>query len=341
MAETMKRWVIDAYGRKHLKLETVPIPRPGPREILVQARAVSLNYRDQQILEREAGHPLEFPFIPGSDLAGVVVEVGAEVTRFRTGDRVITTFVPGWIDGPRPGTARNPSYLTFGGVKQGVLAGYTVLHEDWAVASPATLTDAEASTLPVAGLTAWFALIHQGALRAGQTVVIQGTGGVALFGLQLARAHGAQVIITSSEEAKLERAKELGATWGIHRKTEDWVEAVWRITGDRGADHVLEIAGGANLGRSIQATAVGGHVWVIGVIEGWEVSGPVGPLILKTVNVHGIMTGHRRSLEELVRAIDRIGLKPVIDAEYPFASVPAAFNHLERGPFGKIVVRLD
>ena len=215
-----------------------------------------------------------------------------------------------------------------------------MLDENWAVAAPANLSDAEASALPCAGLTAWFGLIEQGHLHAGETVVVQGTGGVALLGLQIAAAHGAEVIVTSGDDGKLAKALKLGARRGINRVKEDWVEAVYRLTGDRGADHILEIAGGANLGRSIEAAAIGGRISVIGVLEGFEVSGPVGPLMVKHLTVQGIGVGHRRALEDLVRAVDRCAIKPVIDAEYKLADLPTALDHLTKGPFGKIVIRM-
>jgi NADPH:quinone reductase-like Zn-dependent oxidoreductase len=253
---------------------------------------------------------------------------------------VISTFIPGWIDGVGFGTAREPNYRTLGGAMQGVLSEYVVLDQDWAVKAPESLNDVEASTLPCAGLTAWTALVERGHLHAGQTVVVQGTGGVALFALQIAVAHGAEVIVVSGDDDKLLRAKALGATHGINRRKEDWVEAVYRLTGDRGADHILEIVGGAHLGRALQAAAVFGRVSLIGVLEGFEISGHFAPLALKHLTVEGIQVGHRRGLEDFVRAADRTGLKPVVDAEYDLADLPAALDYLARGPFGKVVIRV-
>ena len=340
MTETMRRWTMDAIGRERLALGTAPIPEPGTGEILVKVAAVSLNYRDKLVIETGMGLPLAFPFVPASDMAGSVEAVGGGVTRFKAGDRVISNFIPDWIDGVRSGDARTPPYRTLGGVHPGVLADYIVLPEDWFAPAPASLDDAEASTLPVAGLTAWFALIERGGLRAGQTVLVQGTGGVALFGVQIAKAHGAEVIVTSGSDEKLTRAKTLGATHGINRLQQDWVEALYRITDNKGADHILEIAGGASLGDSIRGVAVHGHISVIGVLEGFEISGPVGPLLLKSPTIQGISVGHRRALEDFGRAIDRIGLKPVIDKRYALSELPAALDHLDRGPFGKVVVEL-
>jgi NADPH:quinone reductase-like Zn-dependent oxidoreductase len=340
MAETMKRWTMAAISRDALALTTAPVPQPRPGEILVRVSAVALNYRDKLVIETVMGLPLAFPFVPASDMAGIVTAIGAGVTRFKPGDRVISTFSPGWIDGLNAGDARQPPYKSLGGFYPGVLSEYLALPEDWLSAAPASLDDAEASTLPCAALTAWFALIERGDVRPGQTVVAHGTGGVALFGLQIARAQGASVIVISGSDEKLARAKRLGAAHGINRKSEDWVAAVYRLTDDRGADHVLETVGGAHLGRSIEAAAVGGRISVIGVLDGFEVSGPVGPLMLKGLTLQGIGVGHRRALEDLVRAVDLLKIKPTIDARYKLAELPKALDHLDRGPFGKIVIEL-
>lgn len=338
-APEMKSWHMSAIGRANLAEGISLVPVPGPGEIRVKVKAVSLNYRDKLVIETGMGLPLAFPFVPASDMAGVVDATGSGVTRFRPGDRVMSTFIPGWIDGKRPGNARVPAYQTLGGFYPGMLADYVVLKEDWLCASPASLTDAEASTLPIAGLTAWFALVELGKVKAGDTVLVQGTGGVALLGLQIAKALGAEVIVTSGSDEKLARAKALGAHHGINRQG-DWVAAVHALTQDRGADHVLEIAGGANLGRSLEAVAVEGIISVIGVLEGFDVSGSVFPLLMKSPLVQGISVGHRRALEDLVRAVDHLGLKPVIDRTYAFGELPAALDHLDRGPFGKIVIKV-
>lgn len=338
MTTLMKRWTMDGIGRDRLTQTAVPIPTPDADEVLVKVSAVSLNYRDKLVIETGMGLPLTFPFVPASDMAGVVVAVGPDSSRFKIGDRVISHFSPGWIEGHNLGTARTPPYKTLGGIYPGVLAEYVCFPEDWLVHAPTTLDDAQASTLPCAALTAWFALVERGALRGGSTVVVHGTGGVALFGLQFANANGANVIVTSGSDDKLARAKTLGAAHGINRLSEDWVDAVYRLTNDRGADHILETVGGDHLGRSIDAAAMAGRISVIGVFGGFELSGPAGPLLLKGLTVQGIGVGHRRSLEDMIRAIDQLGIKPVIDARYSFADLPKALNHLDRGAFGKITV---
>lgn len=339
MIGTMQRWEMDGIGRDKLALRTVPIPEPKLGEVLVKVAAVSLNYRDKLMTDSGMGQPLTFPFTPGSDLAGVVQAVGDGVTRFATGDRVVSVFAPEWIDGAPRGNARVPPYRTLGGFHPGVLSEYVAFPADWFIPAPASLDDNEASTLPCAGVTAWFALVEKGHLRAGETVLIEGTGGVALLGLQIAKARGAKVIVVSSGAEKLERVKALGADHGVDRSREDWVEAVYRLTEDRGVDHILELVGGPHLAKAVRAAAVDGRIYQIGVLEGFEVSAPGGPLMLKNVTVQGIGVGHRRALEDLVAEVDRAGIKPVIDKRYPLKDLPAALDHLDRGPFGKIVIK--
>ena len=336
----MRRWEMDSIGRDQLALREVASPEPGPGQVLVDVAAVSLNYRDKMVIETGRGLPLQFPFTPGSDLAGTVVGIGEGVTRLQIGDRVISTFTPDWRDGARGGDARTPSYRTLGGYYPGVLADQVCFSEEWFVRAPATLSSAEVSTLPCAGLTAWFALVERGRVHAGDTVLVEGTGGVSLFGIQIAKAHGARVIVSGST-GKLDRALALGADDGVDRRREDWVEAIYELTDDHGADHVLEIVGGAHLGQAVQVTAVGGTIHQIGALEGFEISAPVAPLLFKDIVIQGIGTGHRRALEDLVAAVDRIALKPVIDSRYALADLPSALDRLDRGPFGKIVIEFD
>lgn len=335
----MRRWVLSGFGRENLRLEDVPIPDPRPGEVVVKVAAVSLNYRDKLVIAGGMGQALDFPFTPGSDLAGTIIALGAGVTRFRVGDAVISTFFPDWIDGAPTGDARSPDGNALGGGHPGVLAEYTAFPASWFVHAPGTLDLAEASTLPCAGLTAWFALIERGGLSAGSRVLVQGTGGVALFGLQIAKAHGAEVFVTSGDPEKRGRAQALGADHVLDRL--GWVEAVHHLTGSRGIDHILEIVGGAHLARSLEAVAVQGRVSVIGVIEGYDLAGSAGLLLLKTATIQGIRVGHRRALEDLVRAVDVLHLKPVIDRRYRFSALPEALDHLDRGAFGKIVVTPD
>lgn len=340
MNRIMKRWSLSQPGRQNLMLTKAEIPQPGPNEVLVRVSAVSLNFRDKVIIEGGMGNGMPMPFIPGSDMAGVVEAVGPGTIRFSPGDHVISTFFPEWIDGKLQNNARNPNYHTTGYAHQGVLAEYVVMNEAGLVKSPQTLSDAEASTLVCAGLTAWFALIERGGLRAGETVLVQGTGGVALFALQIAKAVGAEVFITSSSDEKLAAAKVLGADHGINRKNEDWVDAIHRLTQDRGIDHVMDTVGGRNFADSVRAVASHGRISLIGMMDTDDITAPGAMLLLKSPTVQGIGVGHRRALEDLVRAVDGIKLKPVIDKTFSFSELPQALEHLDKGAFGKIVIKV-
>ncbi|WP_440532907.1 zinc-dependent alcohol dehydrogenase family protein [Variovorax sp. YR566] len=331
---TLRRWQLPTLGRAHLEQAEVPLPVPGANQILVKVGAVSLNYRDLLMIRDGMGMALDLPFTPGSDMAGTVAAIGPGVTRFAVGDRVVNTFWGGWIDSHWHAEA-----TLLGGPGPGMLASHVLLDAAWAVAAATTLSLAEASTLPCAGLTAWFALAETGALRAGGTVLIHGTGGVALFGLQIARLHGAQAIVVTGSEDKRAQALALGATHVLARDG-DWPAEVRRLTQGRGADHVLELASGPNLDRSLQAVKQGGRVSIIGMLGGETLSASFYAMVLGRVTVQGIGVGHRRALEDLVRAVDANALKPVIAAQYGFDALPAALDHLERGAFGKIVVTL-
>jgi len=331
---TLRRWQLPTLGRAHLEQAGAPLPVPGANQILVKVGAVSLNYRDLLMIRDGMGMALDLPFTPGSDMAGTVTAIGPGVTRFAVGDRVVNTFWGGWIDSHWHAEA-----TLLGGPGPGMLASHVLLDAAWAVAAPTTLSLAEASTLPCAGLTAWFALAETGALRAGETVLIHGTGGVALFGLQIARLHGAQAIVVTGSEDKRAQALALGATHVLARDG-DWPAEVRRLTQGRGADHVLELASGPNLDRSLQAVKQGGRVSIIGMLGGETLSASFYAMVLGRVTVQGIGVGHRRALEDLMRAVDANALKPMIAAQYGFDALPAALDHLERGAFGKIVVTL-
>ncbi|AJE97119.1 NAD(P)-dependent alcohol dehydrogenase [Pandoraea apista] len=332
---TMQQWQMATLGEAALERVGVDIPQPGPGEVLVKVGAVSLNYRDALMIDTGMGLPVTFPFVPGSDMAGEVVAVGAGVTRVVVGERVVNTFWDRWIGGERA-----PEGLEiFGGTLQGVLREYAVFHEASLVHAPETLDDVAASTLTCAGLTAWFALFGTGRkLAAGETVLLIGTGGVALFGAQLALAHGAKVIVTSGSEAKLARVAALGVTHGVRRR-EGWAQEVLELTQGRGVEQVLELAGG-DMRETMTALAPGGKVSVIGMLGGDTLQLPVYPVLLKRAHIQGIGVGHRDGLEALVAAIDRHGIAPVVDAVYDFADVDKALAHLRRGAFGKVVVRL-
>lgn len=339
MTELITRWEVPGPGLQRLTCVQVPRPQPKAGEVLVQVEAVALNYRDGEVLENGMGVALPYPFVPTSDMAGTVVEVGDGDSRFSVGDRVISQFICGWIDGAPLSWTQAP---TQGGPVQGMLAEYVATNAEWCVHAPRSLSAAEACTLPVAALTAWMALVELGHVHAGQTVVVQGTGGVSLFAVQLAAANGATVIVTSGSDDKLERAKALGARHGINRHRQpDWHTAVLALTEGRGAEHILEMVGGDNLHCSLQALTNGGRIAVIGLLESDQMSLPIMALLGSRASISGISVGPRRALEDLVRMIDRHAIKPVIDQVYSFAEVPQAFAHLQRGAFGKVVIQVS
>ncbi|MHB9835122.1 zinc-dependent alcohol dehydrogenase family protein [Paraburkholderia terrae] len=334
MSDVMKRWEAHRPGIDALRVEEVVRPEPAPGEVLVRVTAVSLNFRDLAMLEGSLGKWSGVQS-PGSEMAGEVVAVGTGVTRFAIGDKVISVDIRHWIDGPAPEADTNTAPFL------GRLAEYSTVPEDLLVRAPASLDAAAASTLSVAGLTAWFALVELAKVRAGETVVVQGTGGVALFAVQFAAAHGASVIVVSGSKRKLERVKALGATHGIDRsEIEDWDSHVLKLTGGRGADHVLEMGGG-DITRSLNAIRVGGRISIIGLLNGSELRASITTIMFKRAQLVGLGVGHRRALQDMIAAIDHLKLQPVIDAVYSFDQVPEAFAHVKRGAFGKVVVRIE
>lgn len=337
MSATRRRWMLPAIGRDHLRMVEEPVPPLAPYQVLVKAAAVSLNFHDRIVVDMGLDYP-GGSFTPCSDLAGEVVAAGAAVSRFRPGDKVISTYLPGWLDGDDLRAPRASQPGTMGGVYPGVLAEFVDIDEEWLVAAPASLDPAEAACLPCAGLTAWFALVEKGRVRAGQTVLVHGTGGVSLLAAQIALAQGAHVIVTSRSAEKLARVAQLGVQSLVDKAQGDWVTQVMAITGGRGVDHIVETIGGSHFVESLEAAAQGGQVSLVGVFGGGEISAGFRALAQKHLTIHGIGVGHRRGLEDLVRAVDVNGIRPVIDATYGFDDFRAALDHLDRGAFGKIVV---
>ena len=334
----MKAWQLQAFGRENLRLNEVPQATPGPGEVLVRISSVALNYRDKLLYDGLYNPHLDFPITQVADAVGEIVALGPNTTRFKVGDRVVTNYCTRWIDGPP--TVKESLY-SLGNVIPGALAEYLVLTEQALVLSPSYLTNDEAAALPCAALTAWYALVEKGGLTAGQTVLIQGTGGVSLFGLQIAAALGATVIVTSSSDEKLARAKALGATHTInYTRTPDWENEVLALTNNQGVDHILEVVGGPNLARSIKAIKPQGQITLIGIIEGFDATIPLFTVMQKHAVIRGIIVGPRRALEDMLRKFDEVKLHPVIDTVYPFADARKAFDHLEQGAFGKIVIRV-
>ena len=321
-----------------LNLVERPVPKPRRGEILVRIKAASLNYRDLAILTQKYMAALPLPYVPASDCGGEVVEVGEEVIRFKIGDRVTPIYTQGWHDGyPTP---EQRTKRTLGAPLSGVLQDYVVVPAEDAVSIPSNLSDDEAATLPIAALTAWSTL-QEGGIKAGDTVLVQGTGGVALFALQFAKIMGARVIVLSSSDEKLVRAKRLGADIGInYRTTPDWGVAVKEATGGRGVDIIVETAG-ATMEKSLAAVAFGGFIGIVGFVAGMKAEIPLRSIIGPMIRIQGIAVGSRARFEAMNRAIVLHKLKPVVDSTFPLEKAADAFRHLEQGKhFGKIVISL-
>lgn len=304
----------------------------------MRIRAVSLNYRDLGSTRGERPGNLPLPFTIGSDGAGEVTAVGAGVVKWKVGDRVIPTFFQDW---PTGCMTREIMGTALGGAMQGVVAEYLIAREGALVRMPEGLSFEEAATLPCAALTAWHALVGHGHLKAGDTVLTLGTGGVSIFALQFAKLHGARVIITSSSDDKLAKARELGADETINYKTTpDWEKRVFELTNKRGADHVIELGGAGTLQKSLGAVRFGGRVSLIGVLTGFEGLINPWPVIAKSVTVQGIYVGSREHFEAMNKAITLHQMKPVIDRIFAFEETQSAFEHMASGAhFGKVVIK--
>lgn len=305
----------------------------------VRVKAVSLNFRDKSIMDGDyLPELMSKPFISVSDAAGVVVGVGSEVTEFKVGDRVVSHLYTKWVEGA-PSQDYAPTAV--GGPNNGGLAEFMLLDEAATVMTPSSMTDEEASTLPIAALTVWFSLVEYGKIKAGDTVVVQGTGGVSVYAIQIASALGARVIATTSSDEKGERVRALGAKEIINYvKTPDWEKEVLRLTNGRGAEHILEVVGGDSINHSIGALALQGHIYIIGFLKSMMAEVNLFSLLAKQANIQGIYVGHRKAFDDMNKAFEELKIKPVIDTVYPFSEAIEAYEHLARGAFGKIVIRV-
>ena len=329
--------LMNAPGFDSLTMIDRPIPEPRRQEIVIRVKASALNYRDVEIVRGTYHTSFELPLVPLSDGVGEVVAIGEDVTRFRIGDRVCGTFWQRWVGGDFD--MAQPSYQ-LGGPIDGLLSEYARLDEQGAVMAPPDLSDIEAATLPCAAVTAWHALVTEGALKSGELVLVLGTGGVSLFALQFAVAAGARVIVTSSSDEKLERAKALGAHATInYRRHPDWASEVLKLTDGQGVDHVIEVGGPETFAQSLKSTRRSGQINVIGYLAGIE--GAINPLDIfrRQVRVRGIPVGSRASFEAMNRAIVHNDIRPVIDRIFPWTEAAEALRQLESGGhFGKIAL---
>lgn len=334
----MRVWQINSNdGIDALECVERECPEPGPGEVRVRVRASSVNYRDLATVRDPVSRNLPLPRVPNSDAAGEVVAVGPGVEEVAVGDRVASCFFQDWEDGACSEAAMASA---LGGAVDGVLAEEVVLRARGVVPVPDHLEFAEAATLPCAALTAWNALAGVARVKSGDTVLLLGTGGVSVFALQFARMMGARVIITSSSDDKLARARDMGAWQVVNYTTHpEWEREVLAMTGGRGVDAVVEVGGAGTLERSIAATRVSGTIVLIGVLTGGEIN-PV-MIMRKSIRLQGVYVGPRRMFRDMNRAIAFHGVQPVIHQTFPFDEAPKAFHAMARaGHFGKLVVTL-
>ena len=336
----MRVWEIrGSFGVENLALVEREKPRAGHGQIVIQIKAASLNYRDLLKVRGHYNPRQPLPLIPCSDGAGEVVEVGEGVEGWEVGDRAAPIFSQTWQSG-EPSRAKLRG--TMGGPLDGTLAEYVCVGADGAVKLPENLSYAQASTLPCAAVTAWSALVEQGNVTAGDSVLVQGTGGVSMFALQLGVMLGARVIATSSSDEKLERVEELGAAHTINYKREpEWGKVARKLAGGDGVDHIVEVGGANTLEQSLKAVRPGGQISMIGVLSGTRQKLDIIPILMQNIRVQGILVGHRDGFIRMNRAIEANGIEPVISHTFGFEDAPAAFELMAAsGHFGKIVIEL-
>lgn len=336
----MKAWEIkDAFGIDALKLTERPDSPLQPHHVRIRVKAASLNYRDFMTVKHGGALNAKLPLIPCSDGAGEVVEVGPGAARVKTGDRVAGIFFQNWLTGDIA-----PHHFTsaLGGALDGMLADQVVLHEDGVVHLPEYMTYEDAATLPCAAVTAWQGLVTKGSMKAGDTILVQGTGGVSIFALQFGVMSGARVIITSSSDEKLTRAKQLG-TWETinYQKTPDWAQRALELTNREGVDHVVEVGGAGTLEQSFKAARVGGTVSLIGVLTGFAGKIDPYPVLMKGLRLQGVYVGSREMFEAMNKALAVQKTRPAIDKVFPFTEAREAFKLMESAShFGKIVIAI-
>jgi NADPH:quinone reductase-like Zn-dependent oxidoreductase len=335
----MRAFQITQFGLESLKMVDLPTPPCNAGMVLIRMHAASLNYRDLLMVRGHYDPKLKMPRIPLSDGAGEVVAIGSGVTRFKPGDRVVGLFLQNWQDG---GPSQAKSRGALGGDIDGVLADYVALPEHGVSHFPEHLSYEEAATLPCAALTAWNALFHVAATKPGDTIVIQGTGGVSIFAMQFAKLVGARVLGTSSSDEKLHQAKTLGLDEGLnYRNNPDWSGWVKKQTSGEGADLVVEVGGAGTLNESIKAVRVGGTIAQIGVLSGSEERLVVTSVLMRQLRLIGIYVGSHTMMQAMQRAIELSKLRPVVGKVFPILETLEAYRYLEQGShFGKVVLSL-
>jgi NADPH:quinone reductase-like Zn-dependent oxidoreductase len=333
----MQAYRLDAFGLEHLRLVDVRAEPPKAGEVVLGVKAFSLNYRDLMVIQGTYNPKLKLPVTPVSDAAGVITAVGEGVTRVSVGDRVMSHFVAGWIDGP---FQQRYTATTLGTPGPGLASQQAVVPAEAVVPIPPGYDFAQAATLPIAALTAWSALVTVGNVRPGQTVLTLGTGGVSIFALQLARALGARVIITSSSDDKLARARQLGAFGTVnYRSRPDWDQGVLELAGQEGVDLTVETAGPGTLERSLKATRAGGTIALLGALTGRQGTINTGLILMKRLRLVGIMVDSRAAFQDLCTFLAEHRIQPVVDRRFAFEQLPEALRCMEAGHhFGKIVV---
>ncbi len=336
----MKLWNIAAFGIGKLAQVEAPVPAPGPGQVVIQVHACSLNYRDLMTVQGKYNPRLKLPRVPLSDGAGVIHSVGEGVTELQVNDRVAAIFMQNWIDGV-PSAAKYRGAL--GGDIDGMATQYVVLDARGVIRVPGYLSFAEAATLPCAAVTAWSALHKTGPLPSGSTVLIQGTGGVSIFALQLAKAMGMRVLGTSSSDEKLERARASGLdAWVNYKNTPDWANWALEQTGGEGVDLVIEVGGAGTFNQSLRAVKIGGSIAQIGILSQGDQAAEVSLILRKELRVQGIYVGSRVDFEALNRSLEVSRVQPVIDKEFAFDQFPDALRTMEAAShFGKLVVRMQ
>ncbi|MDJ0690676.1 MAG: NAD(P)-dependent alcohol dehydrogenase [Xenococcaceae cyanobacterium MO_188.B32] len=333
--------LVERLGIENLKIVEQTKPQPTPEQVVVKIEAVSLNYVDLLVVKGLLNSNLSLPYIPVCDGAGIVEKVGEKVKAFKTGDKVATTFIPDWMNGEP--TMQTTDYKNRQGLGNifGQLSQYKCFSIDRLIWIPRNLTTVEASTLPIAGLTAWNAL-NYGNLQADNTVLLHGTGGVSIFALQFAKARGAKVIITSSSEEKLKKAQHLGADLVInYRSDRDWETTIRRMTDGKGVDVIVETVGGRNIERSLNALRMGGHISVVGLLDGMKATIDILSLIHQQATIRGLEVGGTHQFAAMNREIESLDIHPVVDRIFPFEQTQEAFEYLEQSlHFGKVVIAL-